>query len=213
MNYPFAHLPFHRQRFFFGILLLLTLLVMGILAWMERPLAKAGASIVDFELAGTLDKAQTIMHGWGEANRQLARQQTVVDFVFLVLYPLAIALGCGLAARQFSTGSWSVTVGLYLAWAQLAAGLLDAVEHVVLLRLLQGAQHPSLPLIARWCALPKFAIVGVGFIYVLIGASTWAFHAWKINQGRQSTAHPIRLRQPDHRLKILVGGEKDQVVA
>ena len=145
------------------------------LTWMGSPLGAAGASIIDFELAGTLSKAQTIMAGWGEANKQVARQQTYVDFVFLVLYPLTIALGCGLAARQFSAGSWLVTVGLYLAWAQLAAGLLDAIEDVALLRLLEGAQNPNLPLLARLCALPKFAIVILGLIYVLIGASTWAF--------------------------------------
>jgi len=176
MHYPFAHLPIHQQLLIFPTLLVLTLLVMGVLTWMGRPLADAGASIVDFELAGMLDKAQAIMHGWGEDNRQLARRQTVVDFVFLVLYLLTIALGCGLAARQFSAGSWPATVGLYLAWAQLAAGLLDAVEDVALLRLLQGAQHPSRPLIARWCALPKFSIVGVGIIYVLIGVWAWLFN-------------------------------------
>ena len=159
------------------MLFVLTLLVMITLAWMARPLGAAGASIIDFELAGTLSKAQTIMAGWGEANKQVARQQTYVDFVYLVLYPLTIALGCGLAARQFSAGSWLVTVGLYVAWAQLVAGLLDAIEDVALLQLLQGSQNPSLPLLARWCALPKFAIVILGLIYVLIGVFAWAFHA------------------------------------
>lgn len=174
LNYPFAQLPFHQQRLLFLILLVLTLLVMGILTWMGRPLTKAGASIVDFELAGTLAKSQAIMKVWGEANvLQIARQQTYVDFVFLVLYSLTIALGCGLAARQFSPGSGLATVGLYLAWAQFAAGLLDAIEDVALLALLQGAQNPSLPFIARWCALPKFAIVGLGVTYVLIGGLSW----------------------------------------
>jgi len=173
MHYPFAYVPFHRQRLIFLILFVLTLIVMGVLTWMGRPLGEAGASIIDFELAGTLSKAQTIMAGWGEANKQVARWQTYVDFVYLVLYPLTITLGCGLAARQFSAGSWLVTVGLYLAWAQLAAGLLDAIEDVALLQLLQGSQNPSLPLIARWCALPKFAIVGLGLTYVLIGVLTW----------------------------------------
>jgi|GEM_PF-3253095 len=65
MPYPFARLPFHQQRLLFLILLVLTLLVWIILIWMERPLVKAGASIIDFELAGTLQKAQTIMDGWG----------------------------------------------------------------------------------------------------------------------------------------------------
>jgi len=44
---------------------------------------------------------------------------------------------------------------------------------VALLQLLQGSQNPSLPLIARRCALPKFAIVGLGLTYVLIGVLTW----------------------------------------
>ena len=184
MPYPFAYLSFRQQRLIFLILFVLTLLVMITLAWMGRPLGAAGASIIDFELAGTLSKAQTIMASWGEANKQVARWQTYVDFIYLVLYSLTIALGCRLAARQFSAGSWLVTAGLYVAWAQLVAGLLDAIEDVALLQLLQGSQNPSLPLLARWCALPKFAIVVLGVIYMLIGASTWAFHAWKINQGR-----------------------------
>ncbi len=71
MHYPFAHLSFYQQQRFFPILLVLTLLVMSILTWMGRPLVKAGAIIVDFELAGTLQKAQTIMHAWGICHCRL----------------------------------------------------------------------------------------------------------------------------------------------
>ena len=162
------------QELLFGIALACTLAVMGILARMGRPLAAAGVSIVQFELAGTLAKAQAMMARWGETNRQQALRHTYVDFLFLLLYPFTIALGCGLAARQFPTGSWLASAGLYLAWAQLVAGLLDAVENVAMIQLLRGSQNPKLPLIARWCAIPKFAVVGLGLAYVLFGGARWA---------------------------------------
>lgn len=173
LNFPFAHLPFAQQALLFLILLALTLLVMGILTIMGRPLTKAGASIVDFELAGTLPNAQAIMHGWGAANRQRALRQTYVDFAFILLYALTLALGCGLAARQFTAGGALATLGPYLAWAQLTAGLLDVVENVTLMRLLQGSTNASWPQLARWCALPKFAIVGLGVVYELMGGAAW----------------------------------------
>lgn len=173
MSYPFTQLPIAWQQGFFLSLLVLTLLVMTRLARLERPLKEAGAGIVAFELAGTQERAQAIMAGWGAVNCQRAPRQTYLDFVFLVLYSLTLALGCGLAARAFAPGSGLTTLGPYLAWAQVDDGLLDVLENVALIRLLRGSQSASLPHIARGCAPPKFAIAGLGVAYVLNDGLTW----------------------------------------
>lgn len=58
-------------------------------------------------------------------------------------------------------------IGVVLAWAQLLAGVLDAVENWVLYRILMGATCTYLPRIAWWCAAVKFAIVVAGLVFLL----------------------------------------------
>lgn len=52
----------------------------------------------------------------------------------------------------------------------LLAGLLDAVENYALIKVLLGSRDEIWPVAAKYCAGPKFAIVGVGLIYVIVGA-------------------------------------------
>jgi nicotinamidase-related amidase len=60
-------------------------------------------------------------------------------------------------------------VGVLLAWAQFGAGLLDALENYALIRVLLGSQREVWPVMARWCAVPKFLIVALGLVYVGVG--------------------------------------------
>jgi len=48
--------------------------------------------------------------------------------------------------------------------------LLDSIENYALIRVLLGSQQELWPRMALWCAVPKFLIVAVGLVYVLIGA-------------------------------------------
>ena len=60
-------------------------------------------------------------------------------------------------------------VGVILAWAQLGAALLDAVENYALIQVLFGSRQELWPVVARWCAIPKFLIVAAGLVYVGVG--------------------------------------------
>jgi hypothetical protein len=57
-----------------------------------------------------------------------------------------------------------------LAWGMLFAGALDSVENYALIKLLLGSQANILALVARSCAIPKFLIVLLGLLYVILGA-------------------------------------------
>ncbi len=61
-------------------------------------------------------------------------------------------------------------MGIALSWGQLLAALLDAVENYALIRLLLGSTGKLWPDLARWCAVPKFLLVGAGLVYVIFGA-------------------------------------------
>ena len=163
--------PLHHGSIFW-LLTLLTLTLLVILTLLGREMKQRGADIVQFELAGTLARAERILDDWGEVGRMHAAVIQGLDYLFLTVYPLAIGLGCVLVAERW--GAPFAALGMALAWAQFGAATLDAVENYALIRLLLGDRSPRWPPLARWCALPKFAIVAAGLVYVLVGAvATW----------------------------------------
>lgn len=168
IRHPFEWLAESDQPRAFGLLFILTLAVMLALQMSGEPLktAAAPAGILSYEFAGTVPVAQKMIESWGATGRIYAGLNLGFDYLFLVLYPLAIGLGCVIAAR----GGFLSTLGILLVWGQLLAGVLDAIENYALIQLLLGAREAALPIIAQWCATPKFLLVGLGIAYILIGA-------------------------------------------
>jgi hypothetical protein len=135
--------------------------------------AAAPLGIVDFELARTLPRAQAILASWGPEARVAAAFGLGLDYLFLLAYASAIALACArLAARLRAPGP--VRLGLALAWLQPAAAALDALENFGLARLLWGDAREGWAALAFACAVPKFAIVGAGLLYVVLAAAALA---------------------------------------
>jgi ribosomal protein S18 acetylase RimI-like enzyme len=127
----------------------------------------APSGIISFEFAGNLDNARNIVSSWDDSARIHAGFSLGIDYVFLLSYSSAIALGCVLVARRLLVRFGSLgLLGIGLAWAQFGAALLDAVENYALLRVLLDSDWPTWPVIARWCAIPKFAIVIAGLLYI-----------------------------------------------
>lgn len=125
-------------------------------------------SIVGFELAGSLDKADALLRQWGEAGRQQAIRQTYLDFLFILLYAPTFALFCRRVARG-QTGFWE-QLGLGLGWLMLTAGMLDVVENLAMLKTLHGSRADLYPTLAFYCASGKFLLLLTGAIYLLTGS-------------------------------------------
>ena len=173
LGHPFEWLSASSQNRAFLVLFIFTLVVLASLQVLGGPLNTevAPAGIVSFELAGELARAQSMVESWGQTGQVYAGLNLGLDYLFMVAYACAIALGCVLVARSLSERvRFLSTAGVLLAWAQLGAALLDAVENYALIRVLLGSQQELWPGVARWCAIPKFLIVAVGLLYVLIGA-------------------------------------------
>lgn len=172
LTHPFAWLSESLQKTIFIIMFPATLIVMYVMGILGNPLktAIAPGGIVDYELAGTLGASQAILKSWGETERLYAGLGLGFDFVYIICYSITIALGCGLVAHALS---WRIpilsSIGFGLAWTLFMAGILDGIENYSLVQLLLGAQSESLAIIARWCAIPKFAFVALGLLYVGIG--------------------------------------------
>lgn len=173
LRHPYEWLSVSNQNRAFVILLVITLVVMAALQVLGGPLKTdaAPAGIISFELAGTLALTQKMVASWGQMGQVYAGLNLGLDYLFIVAYPAAIGLGCVLVARSLAQRiAFLVPIGIALAWAQWFAALLDCVENYALIHVLLGSQQEVLPVIAAWCAVPKFAIVGIGIMYVLVGA-------------------------------------------
>jgi len=172
LRHPFERLSPSGQKTAFIALFIAAIALMVILSVLGQPLKTKGApgGIVSFELAGELPLAQNILGSWGPTERIYAGVNLGLDYLFLVVYASAIALGCVLVAGSLSgrAGVFSV-LGVVIGWAQFGAALLDCLENYALIRLLVGSTEAWLPVIARWCAVPKFLIVAVGLVYVVMG--------------------------------------------
>jgi hypothetical protein len=109
-----------------------------------------------------------MLEAWGEAGRARAAQILWLDFLFLAAYAPGLALLCAAASdRERARGSRLADVGAALAWGQLIAGCLDAVENLALLRTLAATEPGLWPALATACAVPKFSLVGAGLIFVI----------------------------------------------
>lgn len=173
LRHPFEWLAPSKEKWVFLLFLALTLAVMASLQRLGQPLQTAAApqGIISFELAGTLPLARQMIDSWGPTGQVYAGLDLGLDYLFLVAYANTIGLGCVLVAdrlgRLFAP---LAVVGIGLAWAQLGAAVFDAVENYALIQLLLGSEQTAWPIVARGCALSKFLLVGLGLVYVVLGA-------------------------------------------
>ena len=106
----------------------------------------------------------------GDEGKIYAGLNLGFDYLFMTAYARAIGLGCVLVARGLADrGKFVSNLGIYLAWGLILAALLDAVENYTLIKVLLGSVDEIWPAVAKYCAGPKFAIVGIGLLYVIVG--------------------------------------------
>jgi hypothetical protein len=182
LHSPFEWLSRSTQKRAFVPLVVFTLVVMASLQVLGGPLQTeaASAGIVSFEFAGELSEARSMIESWGQKGQVYAALSLGLDYLFLVAYASAIGLGCVLVGRHLSERVTFVgTLAVVLAWGQLAAALLDSIENYALIRVLLGSEQGVWPLIARWCAMPKFLIVAAGLLYIIIGAMVIVVRGWR----------------------------------
>jgi hypothetical protein len=164
-RHPFAWIPAPLRRRAFAAATALSLATMAGLGVTGAALQTEAApqGIVSFELAGTLAAAERILAAWDASARTRAGLNLGADYLFLVAYASAIGLACALAADALrARAPRAAALGDALAWGQLAAAGLDAVENAALIGLLLGARSAALPALAAACAVPKFALVAAG---------------------------------------------------
>jgi hypothetical protein len=128
--------------------------------------AAEGFPILELEFAWTEQGAEAALAG---ADLDAVRATIVWDFVFLVLYASALYLGSLWASGVF-TNERLRQAGHFIAVGALAAGAFDAIENLAMLGFLNGwFSFSGWPTVAGLMAVPKFILVTVAVVYVLMG--------------------------------------------
>jgi hypothetical protein len=172
VKYPFEHLKPTIQKKYFIILLILTILIMVIMNIIGSPLTTPSApyGIVSFEFAFTPARAQEMISSWSTNAQLKAAFIQGLDFLFPLVYSVALGLGCLLAANVLSTRGKPISgFGVFLAWGLLLAAVCDYIENIALVALLFGTVQSPYPEIAGICAVIKFSIILTAIGYILYG--------------------------------------------
>lgn len=167
MSNPFAWFSTSYHWPLFSFLLAGTVLFACLLTCQGKPLRTDAApkGILSYEFAWTKPQADSMLSSW-EKIKDTARKQLLVDFGFLVFYPLTLSLACAMLADSKLTKI--AAVGVFISWAVLPSGLLDAVENLALLRMLSTGGSDFLARLAGICAGVKFALVFASLGYLVL---------------------------------------------
>ncbi len=171
-RYPFSWLTITSQRPAFGLGIFLTVILMAAIHVTNLPLENTTApyGMVSFQLAGNLSGALRILASWNQEAMTSAALNLGIDYLYMVVYSTTIGLGCTLLSRRLAYhSSLLALVGVGLSWGIFAALVLDALENYMLILLLFGDRQIIFPVIARWCAIPKFVIVLAALTYLVSG--------------------------------------------
>jgi hypothetical protein len=130
-----------------------------------------GASISEFEFAGSSSRAAQIVAEWGSEGRRLAHLGLLLDYGYMLSYGFFFALA-GFAVRDAArTRGWRrlAKAGGVVPYFALAAACFDAAENVALLLTLGGHGGSFAPPFAAVCSSIKWALIGIAIVYALGG--------------------------------------------
>src|SRR5579864_3027902 len=127
---------FSRLRMFFWLSFLVTIAYM---IWVRNYLAPLSSDeIVQFEIAKTAEKAQSIIDAWKNSGKyeQVVRS-TNFAYVFMILYTVAIALGCRFISAC-TRNEIMIKGGRGFAWLIVGATICHLIENIALSHTIRG---------------------------------------------------------------------------
>jgi hypothetical protein len=181
MTHPFEKIPAKNRKYLYWPMFVLTLVLSATLTILGNDLKDAKdeqgkpvspQGILSFEFIKDAAEANHMLRYWDESTKVSAAFNLGLDYLFIFAYANTIAFGCVWVAGALRERSFLglAAAGIFIAWLQWLAGILDAVENAALIRILFHGPTDTLANISRWCAIPKFILtLGLGNGYLILG--------------------------------------------
>ena len=165
----------NRLRWWFWIFFLVTSIFIIWMKWYLLPLQSQ--EIIQFEMAKTIEKATLMITEWKENEKfDLVVRSIYLDYIFIVLYTLAISLGCRFLSRLTRNGIL-IKTGIFFSFFIFAAGLFDIVENMAMMKNLGQPVTQTNVGFAYKMAITKFSIVLMAVFFIVV-----CFISWLVNQ-------------------------------
>jgi hypothetical protein len=174
LRHPFQRWPRTRRRLAL-VCVCVAALVPSVLGAVVKPLHEdepGGAGIVEFEFAGSVERAEEILATWrAEDVLDDAKAIQLFDLVYPLIYTAALA-GLCIAA----SGAWGragrpglASLGIAMAWVAFAAAGFDYLENIGLAVSLWDEPASPWPQVAFGAAVLKFGASATALLYALSG--------------------------------------------
>jgi hypothetical protein len=139
---------------------------------LDSKLQDRGHGIIEFELAGSREKADEILADWGPEGRDTARLSLATDYVYLAVYgAFGVLLMSAAADRAGRRGHPRLArAGRTARWLPASAAAFDAVENAALLVTFDSGDGTPWPVLAAGFATLKFAALGLALVFALAAA-------------------------------------------
>jgi hypothetical protein len=141
--------------------LFLLLRFQGKLETKDTPLA-----ILSLEFANNAERITEVRQAW-EASGMTGKAKTNIwiDFLFIPFYAMLFYTLCGTISVRMQ--GFAAKLGIFLAFGALVAGLLDALENILMLLALNGHYNDFSAWITGALVWSKFALLAMAALYVI----------------------------------------------
>lgn len=124
--------------------------------------------IVRFEIAGTPEKAQTLLDAWEKMELTDTLLSSIYwDYPFILLYTLSLGLGCLWAGQLAKYPAFKRAASL-LAGGVCLAGLSDVVENLAMTCSIRQAPQAWSTRLAEAAAYLKFGLLVAGLLFIAV---------------------------------------------
>jgi hypothetical protein len=136
-----------------------------------------GASLGSFEDAGSVGRSSEIVDEWGDAGRDAARSQLLIDLPFMVSYASFLAGACMfVAGRARRLGRSRLTrLAAAIAWCGPIAAACDLAQNIALALILGGHHTQPWPRISAVTAIVTRGLAEGALLFVIVGAAITLF--------------------------------------
>ena len=159
-----------RLKIKFWVFIGLTILALVVMRYWSNGLS--GTAIVDFEMAKTVEKAESIMGSWGLTGKNNFLNSIYADFIFLLCYAGAFFYGSRFMGH-ISGHAILKKAGYFFSLLALIAAVCDVLENVAMLYTIKQEAIPWVVHFTYDMALVKFSLLFIVLLFMVIGLLFW----------------------------------------